>query len=319
MAIPPEFLDVALLGDCLEWLPKIPDKVATLAVFDPPFGQNYKSNNIKVKEREKIKIQADSTGEGALDLLVQIIGHLKRIVIPGGQFLIFQAAGGRLVLMEKARIRLDEIKGIVVVNTLIWFKKAPGNGWRYRSAWETIFHVVNNEEGKMDIWNGGLAAMNVLSFDRVIPSVNEHPTKKPIRLLTHLIKNSSNPGDVVIDPTAGEFTTCQAAKACGRHYIGIEIEPKWHEKGSATLRGIKEQLDFPEMREAAPTGEDYMEAGRERNRHTLFNSGNFNNSDEGADREGLQGESEVISPGFPADGGGSQEGQREDGEDKLGS
>jgi site-specific DNA-methyltransferase (adenine-specific) len=306
MTIPPDWLDVAILGNCLEWLPKVPDGIATLAVFDPPYGQNYKSSNIKVKERQKILIQADKSAEEARELLVQIVGHLKRIVIPGGQFLIFYASGGRLTLYEEARLRLEKIEGITVVNTLVWFKKAPGNGWRYRSAWESIMHVMNNDDGKSGIWNGGLASMNVLCFDRVIPNVTEHPTKKPVKLLTHLIKNSSNPGDVVIDPTAGEFTTCCAAKACGRHYIGMEIEKKWWEKGCISLNGIKEQLDLPGMSCEAITGEDYMEAGRERAKHTLFNSGNLYDGNAGGDQESVPSEGETESPGLRSDGSGTE-------------
>jgi len=316
MTIPPDWFDVALLGDCLEWLPKVPTGIATLAVFDPPYGLNFISNHPK-KGNEKIAIQADATLDEALDLLVSIIEELKRIVIKGGQFYIFFGGGGRLPLEEKARLRIETVKDICIDNVLIWNKKAPGSGWRYRFSYETIFHIINNplvgNSVEIAIWRGGCNQMNVLDCNRIIPNVNEHPTKKPVMLLSRLIRNSSNPGDVVIDPTAGEFTTCQAAKSCGRRYIGMEIEEKWWRLGVAELDKIKEQLSFDSMECGKPTGQDYMEAGRERAKHTLFNLGSVENSDDSGDRESVPSEGEAVSPGLPEDGVREETSNRDDG------
>jgi site-specific DNA-methyltransferase (adenine-specific) len=50
----------------------------------------------------------------------------------------------------------------------------------------------------------------------------EHPTQKPEALLTRIILASTNPGDTVLDPFAGTFTTCAVAEKLGRSSIGIE-------------------------------------------------------------------------------------------------
>lgn len=47
-------------------------------------------------------------------------------------------------------------------------------------------------------------------------------TEKPLALLQRIIKASSNPGDVVLDPFAGCATACEAAEIEGRQWIGIE-------------------------------------------------------------------------------------------------
>ena len=47
-------------------------------------------------------------------------------------------------------------------------------------------------------------------------------TQKPVALLQRIIKASSNPGDVVLDPFAGCATACEAAEIEGRQWIGIE-------------------------------------------------------------------------------------------------
>jgi hypothetical protein len=50
-----------------------------------------------------------------------------------------------------------------------------------------------------------------------------YPTQKPVALLERIIKASSNPGDVVLDPFCGCGTTIAAAQALGRSWIGIDI------------------------------------------------------------------------------------------------
>ena len=47
-------------------------------------------------------------------------------------------------------------------------------------------------------------------------------TEKPLALLRRIIKASSNPGDVVLDPFAGCATCCVAAEMEGRQWVGIE-------------------------------------------------------------------------------------------------
>jgi len=53
-----------------------------------------------------------------------------------------------------------------------------------------------------------------------------YPTQKPLALLHRIIKASSNPNDIVLDPFCGCATTCVAAQQLGRKWIGIDIEEK---------------------------------------------------------------------------------------------
>lgn len=50
-----------------------------------------------------------------------------------------------------------------------------------------------------------------------------YPTQKPVALLERIIKASSNPGDVVLDPFCGCGTTIDAAEKLGRDWIGIDV------------------------------------------------------------------------------------------------
>ncbi len=53
-----------------------------------------------------------------------------------------------------------------------------------------------------------------------------YPTQKPLALLDRIIKASSNPGDIVMDPFCGCATTLVAAHNLERQWIGIDISPK---------------------------------------------------------------------------------------------
>ncbi len=66
---------------------------------------------------------------------------------------------------------------------------------------------------------------NVWYYPRVryrMPEYEEHPTQKPESMISRIVLASSNPGDVVMDPFSGSFTTCAVSKKLGRKFIGIE-------------------------------------------------------------------------------------------------
>ena len=75
---------------------------------------------------------------------------------------------------------------------------------------------------------------NVWDFSRVRFKMDEyenHPTQKPEALLERIVKASSNPGDVVLDPFSGSFTTSAVAVRLGRVGIGIDMNEEYYEMG----------------------------------------------------------------------------------------
>ena len=71
-----------------------------------------------------------------------------------------------------------------------------------------------------------------------------YPTQKPLALYERIIKASSNPGDMVLDPFAGCATTCVAAEQLGRQWVGMDIWKGSHkqvldrlEKEGLAIRG----------------------------------------------------------------------------------
>lgn len=69
-----------------------------------------------------------------------------------------------------------------------------------------------------------------------------HPTQKPVALFSYLICTYTNPGDLVLDPTAGSGTTAIAAIETGRNWICIEKDEGYYE---AARRRIEERQKQP--------------------------------------------------------------------------
>lgn len=78
-----------------------------------------------------------------------------------------------------------------------------------------------------------------------------HPTQKPVKLLKKLIEIFTDPGDIVIDPTAGSGSTLIAALELGRKAYGFEIDKNFHKSATkwidATIQRKKdiEKYGFP--------------------------------------------------------------------------
>lgn len=74
-----------------------------------------------------------------------------------------------------------------------------------------------------------------------------HPTKKPLWLMEALIRDFTDPGDLVFDPTGGEGTTGEACVKLGRRFIGCELDPKYHAAGLARIARAANGLKQVEM------------------------------------------------------------------------
>ena len=107
------------------------------------------------------------------------------------------------------------------------------------------------------MYNSKKVPGNVWNIPRVRYRMDEyenHPTQKPTALLDRIVRASSNPGDLVIDPFSGTFTTSYVAKALGRESIGIEAEEEYVKIGLRRL-AIQETYNGEVLRREPKTYE----------------------------------------------------------------
>jgi site-specific DNA-methyltransferase (adenine-specific) len=95
-----------------------------------------------------------------------------------------------------------------------------------------------------DVPDGFTADQDTWYFPRVNGTFKEragfHGCQMPEQLLGRIIRVSSNPGDVVLDPFAGSGTTLAVAKKLGRPWIGLELSEQYVAKAAERLAMIKE-------------------------------------------------------------------------------
>ena len=99
-----------------------------------------------------------------------------------------------------AKIRTDGLNVVCIIN-FFWAKQ--------QKKLET--------EGKYTIWT--------MKRDRV--NEYQHPTQKPVELITYALMNSSKAEDLVVDPFLGSGSTLIACEKTGRVCAGIELDPKF--------------------------------------------------------------------------------------------
>ena len=110
---------------------------------------------------------------------------------------------------------------------------------RFKGKTQVLDPVTKTRKIVVDQPTKGLPQRDVWDISIIAGFAKErvgYPTQKPLALLERIVKASSNPDDVVLDPFAGCATACVAAEKLGRKWIGIDISPKAVELVNMRLR-----------------------------------------------------------------------------------
>lgn len=92
-------------------------------------------------------------------------------------------------------------------------------------------------------WNGG-GRVGIYTFNKNSsdPARTGHPTQKPLALMEALVRDFTEPGELILDPYAGSGTTGVAAVRNGRAFVGFERDPAYAEMANKRIRATREQL-----------------------------------------------------------------------------
>src|SRR5690606_28135970 len=77
-----------------------------------------------------------------------------------------------------------------------------------------------------------------------VDKVTDHPTEKPVPVMAEYVRNSSQRGDVVLDPFMGSGTTGVAAAQLGRRFVGIELDPQHFETACERIEAAYARPDL---------------------------------------------------------------------------
>ena len=192
--------------------------MADMVFTDPPYNVNY-ANSAKDKMRGKDRaILNDNLGDGFYDFL---LAALKPTVA--------NCRGGIYVAMSSSELDVLQAAfraaGGKWSTFIIWAKNTFTLGRAdYQRQYEPILYGW--PEGAQRHWCGDRDQGDVWAIKK--PQKNDlHPTMKPVELVERAIRNSSRPGNVVLDPFGGSGTTLIAAEKSGRVARLIELDPKY--------------------------------------------------------------------------------------------
>ena len=101
---------------------------------------------------------------------------------------------------------------------LVWDKRTIGMGYHYRARYEFVLFF---EKGKRRLNDLGIA--DVIAVPRIHGG---YPAEKPPELSEILIRQSSQPGEVVADPFMGSGSAGVAAMRLGRRFLGNDLNPE---------------------------------------------------------------------------------------------
>src|SRR5690606_3268514 len=126
---------------------------------------------------------------------------------------------------------------------LVWDKQRIGMGYHYRARYEFILFF---EKGKRKLNNLGVP--DIIAHPRIHKG---YPTEKPVEVSEVLIRQSSEEGQLVLDPFMGSGSTGVAAVRNGRSFLGNDLSPEALSLSRTRLQeaGAVEQ-DLPKGREA---------------------------------------------------------------------
>ena len=226
-------LDKIYNVDCLIGMKDIPDGSVDLIVTDVPYRVTARGGNGNSGGMMKNRIY--NCGKVFDHNDIDILDYLPEFyrVLKDGTHCYIMCNHVNLIHFLKV---IDD-SDFHFTKCLIWDKQRKIMGTYYMNQFEYILFLRKgtnrpiNDCGSSDI----ISIPNIKPKDR--NGNNIHDSAKPVALFQHLILNSTNAGDTVLDPFMGSGTAAIACINTERKYIGFEIDGKYY---NTCIRRIKD-------------------------------------------------------------------------------
>jgi site-specific DNA-methyltransferase (adenine-specific) len=198
--------------DAVSWLRGLSNESVDLIVTDPPYeslekhraiGTTTRLKHSKASSNDWFKIFPNARfGE----LFTECYRVLKR----NRHFYLFCDQETMFVAKPIA-----EAIGFRFWKPLIWDKQKIGMGYHYRSRYELVLFF---EKGKRKLNDLGIS--DVIQVPRIH---NGYPAEKPVAVSETLIRQSTQVGEIVVDPFMGSGSVGLAALTLGRSFMGNDL------------------------------------------------------------------------------------------------
>jgi len=222
------------LGDCLSVMKSLSAESVDAIFADPPYNLSNGGGTCEGGKWVCVDKGDWDKSRGFVqdhEFNLAWLGECKRLLKPDGTIWV----SGTYHVIYSLGFALQTLD-YKILNDICWFKPnaSPNLSCRYFTAsHETLIWAAKDKKSRytfhysmMKAENNGLQMRSMWPIGSTPQheKVNgRHPTQKPLSLLRRIIRASTNPGDLVLDPFCGSGTTGVAALELGRNFIGIDL------------------------------------------------------------------------------------------------
>ena len=199
-------------GDAVAWLRTLPASSVDLVITDPPYESLEKHRAIGTTTRLKHS-KASSNDWFSIfpnDRFPELFAEVYRVLKKDTHFYLF--CDPETMFVAKP---LAEEAGFKFWKPIVWDKVRIGMGYHYRARYECVLFF---EKGKRKLHDLGVA--DIIAAPRIN---NGYPAEKPPEVSEVLIKQSTDPGDLVIDPFMGSGSVGLSSIRNARNFRGNDL------------------------------------------------------------------------------------------------
>ena len=199
-------------SDAVAWLRALPSESVDLVVTDPPYESLEKHRAIGTTTRLKHSKSSSNDWFAIFPnaRFPELFAEVYRVLRRNSHFYLFCDPETMFVAKPEG-----EKAGFKFWKPLIWDKQKIGMGYHYRARYECILFF---EKGKRKLHDLGTA--DIIAAPRISGG---YPAEKPAAVSEVLIRQSTEPGQLVVDPFMGSGSVGVAAVTSGRSFVGNDL------------------------------------------------------------------------------------------------
>lgn len=205
--------------DCLDGLKSIPDSCIDLVITDPPYEIKTNGAGIyKQKDKQYIKELNDIKNGFDVSILDELCRIMKKINI------YIWCSQKQIIPLLDYFVKDKKCN----YNIITWHKTNPVPACGNKYLTDTEYCLFFREKG-VKIYGEFQSKFTyyVTPLNQKDKKLWNHPTIKPLNIIENFVKNSSQTGDIIVDPFSGSGTTALAARNLNRQYICFEINKEY--------------------------------------------------------------------------------------------
>lgn len=187
--------------DALELLKQLPDKCVDLCLTDPPY------RNMEENQPTKDMRNNGSMSNFGDKPSPEVFEHIFRV-------------SKNQIIWGVNNFNLPPYKGFIV------YKK------------KTISENFTMSMAEIAYLSEGLGTTSKVFECQPQDKGRQHPTQKPLKLFTWILKTYAKDCNIILDPFMGSWTTAKACQELGRNFIGCDLEMDYCRIGEQRLSEV---------------------------------------------------------------------------------